>query len=509
MPSFRDLRAERLRDETGTLFQHGELGVALVYPSPYRVGMSSLGFQTIYRELNALPGVAAERAFLPDDVAAAQRGREGLATYESARPVADFAVVAFSLAYELELLGLVQCLDLAGLPRFSEERLGGGRRFPLVVVGGPLTFSNPVPASPYADVMIMGEAEEAIADLVEAVREHPHRDDLLAHLAALPGFYVPRHHGERPPAILAASHDRLPARSQIRTPHTELSNMFLIEPERGCHRGCTYCVMRRSTNGGMRLVPSEKVLSFIPEDARRVGLVGAAVTDHPELPVILRSLVEGGREVGISSLRADRLNDEIVGLLRRGGYRTLTTASDGTSERLRDQIQRKTKERHLLKVAGLARAHGFSTLKIYMMIGLPGETMDDIEELGRFSTELLPAAPRLAYGIAPFVAKRNTPLDGSAFEEIGVLEDRLARLRALTKGRVDLRATSPKWAWVEYRLAQGGADAGRAVAEVADSPGRFADWRRALAKVPLPVVAPEVGPVVPKAPARAALPVLR
>jgi len=509
--SFRELRAERLRDETGTLFKQAEFGVALVYPSPYRVGMSSLGFQTIYRELNGLPGVVAERAFLPDDAETALAAREGLATYESARPVADFAVLAFSLAYELELLGLVQCLDLAGLPRFSEERLPAGRRFPLVVIGGPLTFSNPVPAAPYADVILMGEAEEAVKELVEAVRAHASRDDLLADLSRRPGFYVPRVHGEVPPPILAAPTDRLPARSQIRTPHTELANMFLVEPERGCHRGCTYCVMRRSTNGGMRLVPAAKVLSLVPADAPRVGLVGAAVTDHPELPVILRALVEQGREVGISSLRADRLNDEIVGLLRRGGYRTLTTASDGSSERLRDQIQRKTKERHLLKVAELCRAHRFATLKIYMMIGLPGETLDDIEELGRFAGELLRVVPRLAFGIAPFVAKRNTPLDGAPFEEIAVLEERLARLRALTKGRVDLRATSPKWAWVEYRLAQGGAAAGRAVAEVAGTAGRFGDWRRALAGVPAPPVAspPPTAPVGGKAERQgAALPIL-
>src|SRR5204863_9142149 len=137
-----------------------------------------------------------------------------------------------------------------------------------------------------------------------ALREEPDRAALLAGLAARPGFYVPSIHGERLPAVAAAKDENLPAYSRIRTPHTELADMFLIEPERGCHRGCTYCVMRRSTNGGMRLVPPERVLSRIPEHARRVGLVGAAVTDHPQLTTILRGIVDGGREVGISSLRA-------------------------------------------------------------------------------------------------------------------------------------------------------------------------------------------------------------
>ncbi len=488
MIPFHDIRDARLTDERGTIFKQAELPFALCYPSPYAVGMSSLGFQTIYRRLNGLQGVAAERAFLPDDARAARVAGDPLRTYESARPVGDFPVVAFSLAYELELAGLVDCLDMAGIPLLAEERLARAERFPLVVIGGPLTFSNPVPAAPYADVILLGEAEETIVELCEAIRSSASRGALLAHLATRPGFYVPPVHGERPPAVAAADDAMLPAFSQIRTPHTELADMFLIEPERGCHRGCTYCVMRRSTNGGMRLVQPERVKSLIPPDARRVGLVGAAVTDHPGLPEILRFIVETGRQVGISSLRADRLNDEIVGLLRRGGYRTLTTAGDGASERLRDDIQRKTRERHILRAAQLARAHGMQQLKLYMMVGLPGETDADIDELARFSLELAGVAGRLVLGIAPFVAKRKTPLDGAPFEEIAVLDHRLERLRAAVKGRVTLRPTSPKWAWVEYRLAQGGFAAGHAAARAARAGGRFADWKAAFADVERPPV---------------------
>jgi radical SAM superfamily enzyme YgiQ (UPF0313 family) len=486
MASFREIRAQRLGDEVGTLHKQGDLGVALVYPSPYHVGMSSLGFQTIYRELNALPGVSAERAFLPDDTAEARRLRERLSTYESGRPVGDFPVVAFSLAYELELAGLADCLDLAGIPMFAEQRAERPDRYPLVVVGGPLTFSNPVPAGPYADVIVLGEGEELVGTLIEAVLATNDRGRMLADLARRPGFYVPSVHGETLPAIAAVPDERLPAFSQIRTPHTELANMFLIEPERGCHRGCTYCVMRRSTNGGMRLVAPEIVLGHVPADAPRVGLVGAAVTDHPRLPVILRALVDAGREVGISSLRADRLNDEIVGLLKRGGYRTLTTASDGASERLRAEIERKTNEKHLLRAAELCRKHGLQQLKLYMMVGLPGETMADIEELGRFGRELATIAPKVSFGIAPFVAKRNTPLDRQPFAPIAEIDARLARLRTLLAGKVEIRPTSPKWAWVEYRLAQGGFAAGRAAAGIAAAGGRFSDWKAALAAVPTP-----------------------
>src|SRR4029077_10407533 len=172
-----------------------------------------------------------------------------------------------------------------------------------------------LPLAPFVDVIVLGEAEELIHDLLDRVSAGSSRADLLAELARLPGYYVPRAGGPRG-AVARAEDDRLPARSQIVTPHTELRSMFLIEAERGCSRGCTYCVMRRTTNGGMRTVAPERVLSLIPEGARKVGLVGAAVTDHPRIAERVRTRVDAGREVGISSLRADRLcaRPELVSL---------------------------------------------------------------------------------------------------------------------------------------------------------------------------------------------------
>lgn len=226
-------------------------------------------------------------------------------------------------------------------------------------------------------------------------------------------------------------------------------------------------------------MPPEHVLELIPDEARRVGLVGAAVTDHPRIVELLRTLVDSGREVGISSLRADRLTDELVGLLARGGARTLTTASDGASERLRKAIDRKTDEKALLEAARLARKHGFRQLKLYMMVGLPGETEDDIDELIRFGTEVSKIVP-LAYGVAPFVAKRNTPMDGAPFEAIASIERKLDRLRKGLRGRAEIRPASARWAWVEYMLAQSGEEAGLAALEAWRAGGAFADWKRAF-----------------------------
>ena len=469
-------RRQHLRDllaaETGATDKEAARRVALVYPSPYRVAMSSLGYQTIYRRLNEQPGLAADRAMLPDP----DSSTDEFVTLERQRPVGEYPVLAFSVAYELEIAGVIECLERAGLAPLAADRDDDA---PLVIGGGPLTFSNPVPLAPFFDAIVMGEGEELA---LQATRDYGSKRAALDALEHTPGVYVPAVHGDAMPPIAQAADDALPARSQIVTPHTELASMFLTEAARGCSRGCTYCVMRRSTNGGMRIIPPKRILDGIPQTATRVGLVGAAVTDHPGIVGIVRAIVDSGRQIGISSLRADKLTDELVGLLARGGYRTLTIASDGASERLRKVIERRTTEEQLLRCARHAAKHKLKTLKVYMMVGVPEETDDDIDELIRFTLELRRVHPRVALGIAPFVAKRHTPLDGAPFAGIPAVEARLKRLRSGLKGKATVRPTSARWAWVEYMLAQGTSDAGLAVLDAYRNGASFAAYKRAFAE---------------------------
>lgn len=451
--------------------------MALVYPSPYRAGMSSLGFQWILQLLRDA-GIAAERAFLPDDVADFRRRGGVLRTYETGTPVGDFPLIAVSLAYELELAGLVEVLALSGIPALRQDR---NHWHPRVLLGGPLTFSNPLPAAPFVDAMLLGEADDVVVDAVGSGLSDD-RQAWLDRIASLDGGYVPERDGTRLPAVAKASDEHLPARGPILAPDAELSDMFLVEGERGCHRMCTFCVMRRSTNGGMRLVSPDYLLDLVPEQARRVGLVGAAISDHPKLVDLLAALVDSGRGVGVSSLRADRVarKPDIPRLLRMGGYRTLTVASDAASQRLRKTMAKGTTEDHLLECAEAAARHDYQVLKVYMMVGVPDESDDDIDELIDFSRRLADIHP-VALGIAPFVPKRNTPLDTAQFAGIKVVEGRLDRLRAGLKGsRADVRATSARWAWVEAMLAQGGPEAGEAVLAAVNAGGRHAAWKRAL-----------------------------
>lgn len=464
----------RLADERGRIVKSAPLSVALAYPSPYHVAMSSLGYQRIYRLLQEMPGVCCERAFLPDGADRAGGEAERPVTYESLRGLSEFPIIALSVAYELELAGLVRLLEASGIEPLRRER---GPEAPFILCGGPLTFSNPLPLAAFADAVVMGEGEDVVQWVVRTIGESSSRARALAALAEHPNVFVPEHHGDQLAKIAACNDELLPSTSTIVTPHTELSNMFLIEAERGCSRGCTYCVMRRSTNGGMRIVPKEVVLGSIPEEHKRVGLVGAAVSDHPKITEIVSALADRGAEVGLSSLRPDKLKDEFVGALRRAGYRTLTTALDGPSERMRNLIERRGREPHYQVAAENARRHGYDRLKLYLMVGLPGENDDDIDECVRFVSELSRTIP-VALGVAPFCAKRNTPLDRMPYAGIRTVEDRLARLRRGLRGRADVRSVSAKWAWVEYVLAQGGVPEALALYRAVKAGGQFAAYRR-------------------------------
>ena len=464
----------RVSEEEGVLRKEAALRVALCHPTPYAAAMSSLGFQAMYREMNRHPDACAERAFLPDNPEENRRSRAPVVTYESELPLSDCPVVAFSVAYELELPGMFDMLDLSGIPLLRQDRT---EKHPLVIAGGPLTYSSPAILYPFVDLVILGEGEELIHSFLDAAAGMG-RAELLSYFSRTPGCYVP---GLSPdtPELAKARDDLLPAYSQILTHNTVLASMFLIEPERGCSRSCSFCVMRCTTNGGMRLVSPETVISLIPDHARRVGLVGAAVMDHPAILDLIRRIVAGGREIGVSSLRADRLSKEFVDLLAQGGYKTLTVAADGASQRMRDLTGRNIAEQHLVRAAELVRDCGLRRMKLYEMIGFPGESMDDIDELVRFSLELSRIAP-LSLSVSPFVAKKSTPLGAAPFEPIPAQTAKLAKIRDGLKGRVEIKPTSPRWAWVEYMLSQGNETAGLSAMDAWRAGGSFASWKRAF-----------------------------
>ncbi|MGM0577432.1 MAG: B12-binding domain-containing radical SAM protein [Myxococcota bacterium] len=468
-------RREMLASETGTIVREAPLRIGLSYPNPYRTAMSSLGYQVIYRLMNSRPYAAAERLILPDDPAEYRRRGWTPGSLETGRPPSEFDLLAFSVTWDLDILGFFDLLDLGGVPIRREDRT---EHDPPVLMGGPLTASNPLPFGPFVDLAVIGDGERAASALMDLLEDVRDRDDLKQRAADIPGVWVPELHGDRIPPTQKVSTGALPAVGQVVTPHTELSNMFLVEASRGCPRYCKFCLVR-SPESPMREPGLDEVLAHVPEDAPRVGFVGAAVSEWSGIREALRRVVESGRGVGVSSLRADRLDEDFVDLLARGGYRTMTVASDAASQRLRGKLAKGIRTRHLRAAARLAKGAGMKKLKLYVIVGLPDERDEDLDELVELCRELSSELP-LALGISPLVPKLHTPLGDAPFAGIKPVDRTLKRLRSDLGGVAEMRATSARWAWIEYRMSQGGQDAGLAALEAWRRGGGFGAWRDAL-----------------------------
>lgn len=470
-----------LARETGTLLRRAPVEVALVYPNTYRVAGSSLGFQVIYRALNQRDDVACHRAVLPELAQIGQRPPPVL-TLEANKPLADYDAILVSIAYELDIGNLAMLLEASGLAALASERPADA---PPVIVGGPLTTSNVLPLGVLADVVVMGEADHAIAQVLQWLAERPSRSALQQLARDVPGMWVPALHGDAVPELLAVGGDALPALGQWRSPDAEFGDMMLLEASRGCPRYCKFCVVRAPV-APMREPELDRVVAALdrPEfaDAPRVGFVGAAVSDWRPIKLALKAAIDRGKTFGISSLRADRLDedDEFVDLLFQGGYRTMTVASDAPSQRLRGKLAKGLRERHLWGAALQARRVGMRGYKMYVITGLPDEHDADITELIDFS-QRLSTVVRTAITLSPFVPKLHTPLADAPFEPEVTQMAKLRRIQAALGQRVDVRFDSPRWAWVEYRLSQGGMATGHAAIAAARNGGAFAAWKAAFA----------------------------
>ena len=473
-----DQRRAWVKSEQGVMEGRGAHRVALCYPCPYEVAMSSLGYQVVYRTFNEHPGLAAERVVLPNDVARYRQRSWSPISIESGRHLGSFDSLAFSLAYDLDILGFFDLLSFSGMPMMREDR---DLQDPAVIAGGPLTASNPLPLGPFVDLMVIGDAEEALGPLTDAMATARDREELVRLAADIPGVWAPSVHGDRVPATQKVTAGVLPAYGQLITPYAELSNMFLVEASRGCPRFCKFCLVR-APESPMRESVLDQVMERIPEHAPRVGFVGAAVSEWTGIREALRRVIDTGRGVGVSSLRADRLDEEFVGLLAEGGYRTMTVAADAPSQRLRNKLAKGIRTRHLVNAARLGRAAGMSRMKLYVIIGLPDEQEEDIAELVELCRELTSHLP-VALGLSPLVPKLHTPLGDAPFAGIKPMEATLKRLRRELKGIAEMRSTSARWAWVEYRMSQGGQDAGLAALQAWSQGGNFAHWKEAMGAV--------------------------
>jgi len=483
---------QQLSREQGTITKDwgGRLPVALIYPNAYYVGMSSLGVHAIYSLLNGLSRVVCERVFWEKD----KRGMAPVLSLESQRPLSDFAVLAFSLSYEVDYLNVVSLLRSSGLPLYAAGR---SESHPLIIAGGPCITANPMPLSPFFDCLCLGEAEAILPAMLPVLHEGAggRRDDLLRELAALPGVYVPSVSSGTPVLRQWADFlDDFPVASTILTPDTELGDLYLIEVERGCNWGCRFCLTSQAFQP-MRFRSLDKLVAQARlglNYRKRLGLVGAAVPDHPQLEELLARLGEMGAGLSISSLRVKPLSGTVLRELKRGGARTITLAPEAGSERLRQVIRKGISVEDILAAIDKVAEQKLRQLKLYFMIGLPTETDEDVAAIidlslaGKGILERRQSGCRLSLNVAPFVPKAGTPFQWLPMASPATLNHRLSLLkRSLPPQGVRLKWESPAWSEIQGVLARGDEKVAPVLANIKEA--TLAGWRQAVAECRLDV----------------------
>jgi radical SAM superfamily enzyme YgiQ (UPF0313 family) len=492
----------------------GRLRVALAFPNTYFVGMSNLGFQTVYKLFNAEDDIVCERVFLPPKTELAAQLASGapLVTIESQTPVQEFDVFAFSVSFEWDYTNVVTLLRLAGLKPRAAERSG---RDPLVVIGGAVTFVNPEPLAPFADVIAAGEGEALIPSLLTAFKGASDQQDLLRRLAAERGFYIPSFYdvihdaggsidafvprpGTGAPAVVKKAALKTtdavdPPATTIFTPDTELGSRFLIEVVRGCANLCRFCWAGYNYLP-VRAFPKERILR-LAENARRysarAGLVSIALCDHPDIEEILTRLVEMGYSISPASLRLDDLTPTILELLRRSGERTITIAPETGSDRLRRVINKTVTNDEIVAAAEMIFATGFENLKLYFMIGLPTETDDDLVAIRDITLQFRDTMlrhqrsrghiGRIVGSVNPLVPKPGTAYQWLPMEDDRSIDRKIKRMRSLMGGidNVYFNIKSERHSFYQALLSLGDRRVAAAI-EAAERNG--GNWRAAVAE---------------------------
>ncbi|HEX4346438.1 MAG TPA: radical SAM protein [Vicinamibacterales bacterium] len=505
-----------LAKETGYVTKpHGDrLRVALAFPNTYWVGMSNLGFQTVYRLFNAQDDVVCERVFLPpkQELAELSRARVPLVTLESQTPVSEFDVLAFSVSFEWDYVNVLTLLRLSGIPLYASER---SERHPLIVIGGAVTFVNPEPLAPFADVIAAGEGEVLVPAMDRAFRSATGRADLLAQLATERGFYVPSFYEPRYASDgTLASFERTgvnadapypvrkaavkttdaldPPATGIFTPDTEFGSRFLVEVVRGCANLCRFCWAGYNYLP-VRSFPADRILQLAEaarEYSSRVGLVSIALCDHPEIERILSRLYEMGYAISPASLRLDDLTEPIVRVLRASGERGITIAPETGSDRLRRVINKTVTNDEILDRAELIFANGIENLKLYYMIGLPTETDEDLVAIRDLTLQVRDVmmkhaktrgqVGRIVGSVNPLIPKPGTAFQWLPMEDPDLTDRKIKRLRALMADidNVYFNIKSERHSYYQALLSLGDRRVAPAI-EAAEKNGQ--NWRAAVA----------------------------
>ena len=506
---------QTLEKEKGTIRKSwgGKFSICLIYPNSYHVGMSNLGFQTLYHLLNLEEDIVCERAFLPapEDLQEHHQTRTPLFSLESQKPLSEFDILAFSISFENDFLNIVSILELARVPLESRHR---GKGHPLVMAGGVSVFLNPEPLSQFFDLFILGEAEEAITEFLEAYRLHfsgrQKKDDLLSKLVEIEGVYIPKFYQVTyqedgrigamdpkpgfPPKVKRRwirEIDRFSTRSTLFTPDTELRRMALVEVNRGCPRGCRFCAACfvyhpfRSRSLPVLESLSKEGLS----DEHRIGLTGTAVSDYPHLIPLCENILLKRGGISLASLRVDAISDPLAACLKESEIESVSIAPEAGTERLRRVLKKGYTEEEILKSIDILVEHGLLQIKCYFLIGLPSETDEDVKAILDLAKQIRhrilskrkgeKGRWNIVLSVNPFIPKPATPFQWLPLEEVDELKRKLKMIQRGLKGErgIEMIHDLPKWAYIQTLFSKGDRKVGKILMAAHQFQG---DWSRAL-----------------------------
>lgn len=494
-----DRLQELYKDEDSrvTINPHAEQKVAIVYPNTYFVGMSNLGLHIIYEEINLNPSSVCERIFLPEkkELDAYDKTKTPLMSVETQRPMHQFDVVAFDVTFEMDYFHIPLMLRHGRVPVMREDRTGFD---PIVIAGGPCATFNPEPFADFIDAFIIGEGEGIVTAVLERIRKGREngesREETISALAQIGGVYVPvlytpqyddndRFIGydiaDGTPKTIRRHFEPLTSGGEtvIATNFTEFGAMYIIEVARGCGRHCRFCMA-----GYCFRVPRVRPLDILKEGVdraeklgKKVGLMGAAISDYPEVDELVTYIRSKDMRYSCASLRADSLTQAVVDGLADSGQKTITIAPETGSERLRRVINKGISEENLRTAAQLSAKSGIQHMRLYIMIGLPTETDEDIDAIIGLAERTqahmaeVGCKGRLTLSINPFIPKPFTPFQWMAMDHQKSVEKKLQYIKkSLQKNRrIEVLVESPKEAYIQGVLARGDRRLGKVLAACA------------------------------------------
>jgi radical SAM superfamily enzyme YgiQ (UPF0313 family) len=440
--------------------------VGFFYPAPYTVAMSSLGYLMLFQRLDQNPDAAVQRITMD--------------SLTEAHP-SDFELMGFSFSFELDITSILKTLDHYQMPYYAADREGS---FPLMFAGGPVVMSNPEPFAPFFDFFLIGDGEGLFENLIATFKHIRHsmtKEEQLRYLAThVPGVYVPSLYEVcyEPGAEITDIQPKYPdipfpvekwmapdlennvAYSPILTEQAYFSNMFLLEVMRGCAHRCRFCLASYTTlpARGPYLPKLIEAVELGLKHTRKIGLLGALISDHPQFPELCAYLNQQENVVlSASSLRADTLTPAIAETFKKGQQNQLTIAVETGSERLRRRINKNLKHEQILNAARAMATSGLKSMKLYGMVGLPDETEDDVSQLAELLFAIKKETPKLQLnlGCSTFVPKGGTPFQWQARLKTGELKKRHEQLRKRIYKIADFRPSSPKWDTLQAWISRG------------------------------------------------------